>query len=33
MFGQRLKELRKAAGYSQTRLAEYLGISQQAVAE
>ena len=31
MFGQRLKELRKAAGYSQTRLAEYLGISQQAV--
>ena len=31
MFGQRLKELRKAAGYSQTRLAEFLGISQQAV--
>ncbi len=30
-FGERLKKLRKQAGFSQTQLAEQLGISQQAV--
>lgn len=31
MFSQRLKELRKAAGFTQARLAQALGTSQQAV--
>jgi len=31
-FGSRLAELRKAAGYTQTQLAEALGISQRMVA-
>ncbi len=31
MFGERLKKLRKSAGFSQTALAGQLGVSQQAV--
>ena len=31
MFGQRLKEMRKGAGFSQMALAKELGVSQQAV--
>jgi len=31
-FGSRLAELRKAAGYTQTQLADALGISQRMVA-
>ncbi len=31
MFGERLKKLRKEAGFSQTALAGHLGVSQQAV--
>ncbi len=31
MFGERLKKLRKQAGFSQMTLAEHLGVSQQAV--
>ena len=30
-FGKRIKELRKAAGETQTTLAEYLGVTQAAI--